>query len=627
MKRRFILLSFSILILSAVVILAQNKPSGIVKVNKNPAQIFTKFQNDPQLSAEDQNLLNQITELKNSGDISRQNELNELLNEFDLRNGLVEKPAESYDGQVFVYPENSINKIESQTDFLFSGLVKSFGTATEQTGTDKGRAWIVYTHGVFGVGGDTLDIYSTTGNGLYILRGTAILSGTDIFYGESLDVEIVEKTSGQKMLYAFYTYNTVGTTNRKIGAVYLSIDQLSIGFLSANWPGQTINEKYYNVHITSDNSADSSTTWIYIACSMDSAGAGGNWFYGQKFAYISQTTPVFPNTPLITYRADVLPVFWQSGDGYPSRNLFTDIAYFRDGSNTPSLMFTYSNIPDSTKIWLTKANFTGSNATFWGTLGSSYHISNSVISAPGGTGNQQMMVVATQNYQNSGDWDIISFKAIDGGTSWSQFYIEGNLGSTTNLPAWPDIYCMWKDRNNYRVSYSMSTANPSWLPDSVMYVESIASPNNQWEAPVRISTPNVFQPEFISKVGFLGNSSVDCLVLWSDLNFSGLYATYCDVTTGINDEQQLPQNYSLSNNYPNPFNPSTKIEFIIPDPGSVSLNIYDVLGREVATLINEVQPAGSYEITFDASGLSSGVYYYRITSGSFVESKKMVLLK
>ena len=613
----------SILLFTVPLIFSQEKSSGLVSTNQSPDQTFTKFKNDQPLSAEDQILLNKIIKIKNSGDVSRQGELDEILKKFNRNNGLIEKQAKRYDGRVFTYQQNALNKIESQTDFIYGGLVKSFGTATEQTGINYGRAWIVYTHGNFSTGGDTLGIYSTDGSGTYILRGGAILSSNDIFYGGNLDVEIVEKNSGDKILYAFFTYSTLNTTIRKIGGVALDINSGTISIFTLHWPNQTNNENYYNVHITSDNCVDSSTTWLYIACSMDSIGTNGHWFYGQKFAYIYQTNV----TPTITYRASVLPVFWQSGDGYPSRNLYTDIAYFRDGSNAPSLLFTYSNIPDSTKIWLTKSSSTGSGATLLGTLGSSYHINNSAIVAPGGIGNQQLMVIGTQNYQNSGDWDVVSFKTNNEGSNWSQYYIEGFSSTTTRLPSWPDIYVKWKDENNYRVSYNLGTANPNWLPDSVMYVKSVAATGNNWEQAVRISTPNVFQPEFISKVGFLGNTSDDCLVLWGDINFGGLYATYCGAILDVNDNQQLPQNFSLSNNYPNPFNPSTKIEYNISEIGLVLLKVYDLLGREVVTLVNEEKPAGSYNITFDANKLPSGVYYYRLASENFIETKKMVLIK
>lgn len=100
------------------------------------------------------------------------------------------------------------------------------------------------------------------------------------------------------------------------------------------------------------------------------------------------------------------------------------------------------------------------------------------------------------------------------------------------------------------------------------------------------------------------------------------------VTIGIiNNSQQIPKEYSLSQNYPNPFNPVTNIKFGIPKQGLVKMIVYDILGREVTLLINEVKLAGTYEVKFDGSNLASGVYFYRIVSGDFVDIKKMVLIK
>ncbi|MEO8399230.1 MAG: T9SS type A sorting domain-containing protein [Ignavibacteriaceae bacterium] len=100
------------------------------------------------------------------------------------------------------------------------------------------------------------------------------------------------------------------------------------------------------------------------------------------------------------------------------------------------------------------------------------------------------------------------------------------------------------------------------------------------------------------------------------------------VLTGIRDLPNLkPSTYSLSQNYPNPFNPSTKIQFGIPESGLVTLKVYDLLGQEVATLVNEQKNAGSYEVDFDATNLNTGVYFYKITSGNYSVSKKMILLK
>lgn len=83
----------------------------------------------------------------------------------------------------------------------------------------------------------------------------------------------------------------------------------------------------------------------------------------------------------------------------------------------------------------------------------------------------------------------------------------------------------------------------------------------------------------------------------------------------------------LKGNYPNPFNPSTTIEYAVPVETDVRLTIYDVLGRTVGTLVDETKPAGSYQITFDASGLASGIYFYRMTAGAYTNSKKMLFIK
>ena len=97
--------------------------------------------------------------------------------------------------------------------------------------------------------------------------------------------------------------------------------------------------------------------------------------------------------------------------------------------------------------------------------------------------------------------------------------------------------------------------------------------------------------------------------------------------TGVSTENSLPAAYGLRQNYPNPFNPATKIEFRIANFGLVTLKIFDALGREVATLVNEPKAPGVYRLTWDAGTLPSGVYFYRLTAGSFTDTKKLVLLR
>ncbi|MBS1552348.1 MAG: T9SS type A sorting domain-containing protein [Bacteroidetes bacterium] len=112
-------------------------------------------------------------------------------------------------------------------------------------------------------------------------------------------------------------------------------------------------------------------------------------------------------------------------------------------------------------------------------------------------------------------------------------------------------------------------------------------------------------------------------------NFKETIDDFGDPITGIVSQSgtQTPNVYALSQNYPNPFNPVTKIDFSIPKSGLVTLKVFDILGKEIATLVNEKLSAGKYETDFNASKLSSGTYYYRIETGDYVETKKMLLIK
>jgi photosystem II stability/assembly factor-like uncharacterized protein len=99
------------------------------------------------------------------------------------------------------------------------------------------------------------------------------------------------------------------------------------------------------------------------------------------------------------------------------------------------------------------------------------------------------------------------------------------------------------------------------------------------------------------------------------------------IITGINNIKTSPVEYSLSQNYPNPFNPSTNISFTIPAAGLTKLSVFNYLGQEAAVLKNEFMTPGSYDIVFDASKFASGVYYYKLVSGDYTNTKKMILVK
>ena len=133
----------------------------------------------------------------------------------------------------------------------------------------------------------------------------------------------------------------------------------------------------------------------------------------------------------------------------------------------------------------------------------------------------------------------------------------------------------------------------------------------------------------------LSNLSENTIYYWR-VNASNDYGTSdyspfasftTETTTDIKDTEGLQVDYKLYQNYPNPFNPSTQINYYLPEAAKVNLNIYDALGRHIKTLVSSEQSAGQHSVIFIANNLSSGINFYKLTAGSFIEVKQMLLMK
>ena len=158
----------------------------------------------------------------------------------------------------------------------------------------------------------------------------------------------------------------------------------------------------------------------------------------------------------------------------------------------------------------------------------------------------------------------------------------------------------------------------SWQKYTVLFPDSLTQ---MWPDP---GSMEPFTLEDIVGIDFRPAASKDTIEVYvDDINF-------ISVATGIKNPHGpggVPAAFILQQNYPNPFNPTTTIEFRVPSSGFVSLKVYDILGREVATLVDGWRSPGSYSVTLDGSKLASGVYFYRLQAGSFTISKKMMLIK
>jgi len=126
----------------------------------------------------------------------------------------------------------------------------------------------------------------------------------------------------------------------------------------------------------------------------------------------------------------------------------------------------------------------------------------------------------------------------------------------------------------------------------------------------------------------IGESFIGKSINTGNQQLIGFWYVYQKQTiTAINDEENIPISFKLEQNYPNPFNPTTKIKYAVPERTRVVIKIYDITGSEISTLVNKELDTGWYEMDFNATALSSGVYFYRMQAGSYVSIKKMLLIK
>jgi len=240
-----------------------------------------------------------------------------------------------------------------------------------------------------------------------------------------------------------------------------------------------------------------------------------------------------------------------------------------------------------------------------------------------------------------------------------------NISSSSN-----DIHVVWKDElgnnngKNLRYKYNdqppLAPQNLSWTNTGSPYYHPLISWSAVNEPDVRINSTGIrlerrlfngetntwgywtevlllgestsYIDNTIYNASGAGNGRVQYRVRSKDLgNHYSEYSNTIDFRFGTSSEKISVINqeldYALDQNFPNPFNPTTKISYSIKQEGIVTLKVYDVLGNEVATLINEVKPEGFYDVDFNANDLPSGIYFYKMQAGKFMAVNKMVLMR
>lgn len=234
----------------------------------------------------------------------------------------------------------------------------------------------------------------------------------------------------------------------------------------------------------------------------------------------------------------------------------------------------------------------------------------------------------------NGDPDIFLIRSSNSGTNWSTpVRVNDDVVGNGKLQCWPWISV--NEQGNIAILYYDSRNSAStntieaWLARSTDGGQTFINEKLS-STPFTATSPNsdVRFGDYIN-MDYSGNRIA---TVWTDQRAGGInqeiYTAVVDLSTGITPiSTNTPDNYSLSQNYPNPFNPRTKIKFDIKKSGFVKMDVYDLKGALVSELVNDNYSAGSYEVNFDASKLSSGIYFYKIQTGEFTGVKKMMLVK
>ena len=199
----------------------------------------------------------------------------------------------------------------------------------------------------------------------------------------------------------------------------------------------------------------------------------------------------------------------------------------------------------------------------------------------------------------------------------SNMKINPNAGLVKYITTYKKIWLVKADVKTYTIS-DLFTGNSGTLKYDVQSSNTAVTTVEGLGSSIRLTAQNI------------GDCVVTVTAKDSTADYYDSFVYSFDVNvglTGVETTDQLPTEFALFQNYPNPFNPTTNIKFDLPKESNVTLKVYNILGEEVATLVNKVMPAGHQVVTFDASRLASGMYIYRIQAGNFVQVKKMLLMK
>ncbi len=553
---------------------------------------------------------------RRNGDLQKASQLQSRLNE--ISGARVQEGAVNSDQQIFI--DWSLTDYNVSTVLPWNNWGSALGVSQE--GATPGILYAASTQWASG-SGDTMTFLTSTNGGQTWTRNwsTWFVSNTD-YNANEIDMEIVyDGTNTWAFIVAGYTDFSAGGIRRCYLWRYNITTNTQTNTQLVFTPAPASND-YYAPRITSDGSQYNAASYVYIIASCDSTYGGSNHWLKQKYGLLADPFGAIT----VTYRNPNANGGWfyNSTTNAAGKYLSSDIAYINN-SGTDRVMTSFQvdfgsvSTPSAYNIVTAWSDDYGVTNTGNFQVAEANTSSGAKI-AFSGAGSAYGMLVYQRSF-SAADWDPYFRFTSNRGSTWSTGgYVDGSgdrqRGRVEIYTPYPPV--------SFRVGWNQEVAS---TPQA--FLQRFDTTSNSFQSATRYQVSNVTADTTFGSIRpCKKNVADDCVAIWRALGNAFTYCSYnCATTVGVVNNNEIPASFDLSQNYPNPFNPSTSIKFAVPVSGMVKLAVYDVNGREAGILLSEQMNAGTYSVSFDASQLSSGIYFYTLTAGNFTQTKKMMLIK
>jgi hypothetical protein len=611
----------AVISLISMVCFAQDKPGGNEPVQYNYSNsngdvnnpMFTQTQPVRQQNAQIEALAQQIRHAKETNNMTNLRELEAQMNQLtgSVQSEFINDP--SVTGM-----QETVQYFNENGDGISTIANGPFWAIATQTSNRTNKIYAAVTEYVGSAASDQLKIYVSYNNGVtWSLKGVynGFLDGAR-FRAEELDIEPII-SGADTLVYAVagYTYNSraysfIGRFNVVTGTVNAQSFSLSLS-----------TTQNYNPRIVSDNSYYTSSTYLYVTVMNDSVVSSNHSVKTRLCVILNPFQASFTQT----HRNPGGSGFWWVNTTTSSSSYsYQDVGYFYNAADNKDVVYVAAiykgtvQVVNSTVYTAWSKDYGVTNAGNLA-LGESTPISKVRLAFNGGNNTNGAMVYLKDYTTNpAGDVDVRVQNTTTGGfftNSWAASFLEYTSDTANSC----DIQAVKLANNKFKLAYSVKGSKCFYSSNTSINTYTIRQLVNNYPAGDGFGRV---------RAGYRVTSD-SCLSVWSTNTGGGLYSTYgCEGYVGISQNgTTVPTDFSMSQNYPNPFNPVTNIKFSIPQASFVKLVVYDVTGKQVAELVNKQMNAGSFTADFDASHLSSGVYFYRISTDNFTDVKKMMLIK